>query len=124
MKLKQRILIPTQESAGISVADHFGRAPYFAIFDIDSNGKIIEKNVNPNMGGHAGGSGHAHDNVLRLQPNFVIVHGMGPRGISSFESNNVIVLKANSDSIDNVVMAFIKGILRELRDSCSEAHHK
>ena len=119
-----RILIPAEDSRGEELANHFGRAPYFAVIDIDNNGTIIEMNVHPNMGEHSGGRGHAHDNVTRFNPRAVIVQGMGPRGINSFQAQNIAVLRAVSTSISEIVQAFHRNELVELTEGCAEAHHK
>jgi predicted Fe-Mo cluster-binding NifX family protein len=124
-KLKRRILIPTEDAQGISVASHFGRAPFFAVFDLDDSGSIVEKRVHPNAGEHSGGGrGHAHDNVLKFQPAAVIVHGMGPRGIASFQRQSIAVLRANSGLVSDIIDAYNKNELDELTEGCAEAHHK
>jgi predicted Fe-Mo cluster-binding NifX family protein len=119
-----RILIPTHNMEGTEIADHFGRAPYFAVIDLDNNGTAIKAQVHPNRGEHSGGKGHAHNNVLRFQPRAVIVQGMGPRGIMSFQSQNIAVLRANSRSIQELVQAYIRNELEELTEGCADAHHK
>jgi len=123
-EMKRRILIPTDDSNGLYIASHFGRAPYFAAVDIDETGAVVEKTVHPNIGEHSGGRGHAHDNVMRLQPSVIIVHGMGPRGLMSFERQDVAVLRANSSVVDELVAAYTRNELEELTEGCSDAHHK
>ncbi len=123
-KMKRRIVIPTEDQAGKIVADHFGRAPFFAVFDIDSDGNIAGKEVNPNQGEHAGGRGHAHDNIMRYGPNLIIVKGMGPRGLRSFQSQNVAVLRADSSDVEKVMQKFMQQGLQELTDGCSDARHR
>jgi len=119
-----RILIPTHDLEGTEVAEHFGRAPYFAVIDLDDNGTAIEMKVHPNTGEHSGGKGHAHSNVKKYQPRAVIVHGMGPRGIMSFQSQNIAVLRANSRSIQEIIQAYHQNVLEELTEGCADAHHK
>ena len=122
--MSRRIVIPALDPNGTHLAGHFGRAPYFVVLDLNDNGNVIKKNVHPNTGEHGGGRGHAHDNVLQYQPNVVIVHGMGPRGIMSFQSQNIAVLKANSESVDEVVAAYSQRKLEELTEGCAEARHR
>lgn len=121
--MTSRILIPSLDSEGTLVADHFGRAPFFAVFDLDNTGATIEKMVHPNTGEHSGGRGHAHNNVLKYSPRAVIVQGMGPRGIKSFQSQNIAVLRANSRSIQEIVQAYNRNDLEELTEGCADAHH-
>ena len=119
-----RILIPAHDIEGTEVADHFGRAPFFVVIDLDDNGTAIEMKVHPNVGEHSGGRGHAHNNVLKYQPRAVIVQGMGPRGISSFQSQNIAVLRARSRSVQENVQAYHQNELDELTEGCADAHHK
>ena len=119
-----RIVIPTEDMEGVEVADHFGRAPFFAVIDLDDNGTTIEMKVHPNRGEHSGGRGHAHNNIQRYQPRAVIVQGMGPRGIMSFQAQNIAVLKANSRSVQEIIQAYKRNALEELTEGCADAHHK
>jgi predicted Fe-Mo cluster-binding NifX family protein len=118
-----RVIIPTQDQQGTEVADHFGRAPFFAVIDLDDNGHTIEMKVHPNVGEHSGGQGHAHDNIQRYNPRAVIVQGMGPRGIMSFQTQNIAVLRANSKSVQALVNAYNQNELEELTEGCADAHH-
>jgi predicted Fe-Mo cluster-binding NifX family protein len=119
-----RVLIPVFDQEGQQVADHFGRAPFFAVFEFNDQGTIISRAVVPNTGEHSGGRGHAHDNVLRHTPNVVIVQGMGPRGLMSFQGQSIAVLRANSRMVDDVLKAYARSELQELTDGCADAHHK
>lgn len=122
--MELRILIPSDDPEGVSVAAHFGRAPYFAVIDLDETGLVLDKSIHPNTGEHSGGKGHAHNNVLSLKPNVVIVQGMGPRGLTSFQSQDIAVLKADGVLVDSLISAYVKGELPELTEGCSHAHHK
>ena len=103
-----RLVIPTNDQNGTEIADHFGRSAYFAVIDLDDAGKTTGVNVHPNTGEHSGGRGHAHDNILVHDPNVVIVRGMGPRGIMSFQSQHIAVLQANSNSVKELVTSFAR----------------
>lgn len=122
--MNRRILIPTDDSNGLVVAVHFGRAPFFAVVDLDEEGAVVERSVQANRGEHAGGRGHAHDNVLRYNPDVVVVSGMGPRGLMSFQSRNIAVLRANSQAVDDIIRAYNENQLEELTEGCAQAHHK
>ncbi len=119
-----RLVIPANDQNGTELADHFGRAAYFAVIDVDDNGNTTAMNVHPNTGEHSGGRGHAHDNVLAHNPRVVIVQGMGPRGILSFQEQHIAVLQANSRNIQDLVTAFNQHMLQELTQGCADAHHK
>ena len=122
--MKSRIVIPTDDKNATEIAEHFGRAPFFAVIDLEEGGSTIEMNVQPNTEEHSGGKGHAQDNVLQYNPKAIIVQGMGPRGIMSFQSQNIAVLRANSRSISELVHAFSHHELEELTEGCIDAHHK
>jgi len=78
-----RIVIPVAENRGIGshLSDHFGRAPFFAVFELDEEGKIIDHKVVPNDTEHFGGVGLPPDRILQLKPDAVITYGMGPRAL-------------------------------------------
>ena len=44
-----RIAIPVEENRGVDslICEHFGRAPYFALVDVDENGVSLEVKENP-----------------------------------------------------------------------------
>jgi predicted Fe-Mo cluster-binding NifX family protein len=122
--MNSRVVIPVFDREGHQIADHFGRAPYFAVFELNEEGSVVHREIHPNTGEHSGGRGHAHDNVLKHSPNVIIVQGMGPRGIMGFQGNNIAVLKANSPVVDDLLKAFVQGELQELTEGCAEAHHR
>jgi predicted Fe-Mo cluster-binding NifX family protein len=105
------------------LAEHFGRAPYFAVVELDENGEVSNVRTVPNVGEHAGGMGYTHDNILELKPNAIIVYGMGPRGLSTFQSAGVAVLKANANTVKEVITAYKDDKLQELTEGCHHAHH-
>lgn len=123
--MTERLVVPTENQEGLNarLAEHFGRAPYYAIVDFDQNGQIAKVETVPNTGEHTGGIGSPHDNLLHYQPNAVIVHGMGPRGLTSFQNAGVAVLKANSNTVGEVVEAYKEDKLLELTEGCEHAHH-
>jgi len=123
--LTDRIVVPTEDQTGLNaqLAQHFGRAPYFAIVDFDDNGKVSNVKTVANTGEHAGGVGFTHDHITQLKPNAVIAYGMGPRGIMSFQSAGIAVLKANANTVNEVVAAYKEGKLQELTEGCEHAHH-
>ena len=102
------------------IAEHFGRAPYFTIIDLDSDKKWDVANVKAieNTSEHMGGIGSPHDSLTKLHPKALIVHGMGPRGIMAFQSAGIEVLKANANTVKEVVEAYKQGKLAELTEGC------
>jgi predicted Fe-Mo cluster-binding NifX family protein len=124
-QVKDRIIVPTGTQQGLDaqLAEHFGRAPYYAVVELDDNGEITNVKTVPNVGEHAGGAGYSHDNILTQKPTAIIVYGMGPRGLISFQNAGVAVLKANAATVGEVVAAFKDDKLAELTEGCEHAHH-
>ncbi|MFH1328183.1 MAG: NifB/NifX family molybdenum-iron cluster-binding protein [Candidatus Bathyarchaeota archaeon] len=124
--MTERIIIPTENQEGLNakLAEHFGRAPYYTVVELGQNGEVINIKTVPNVGEHAGGMGFSHDHILEYKPTALIVYGMGPRGLNTFQSAGVAVLKANASTVSEVILAYKKGALPELTEGCEHAHHK
>jgi predicted Fe-Mo cluster-binding NifX family protein len=124
-RLTNKIIIPTDNNEGInaSLAEHFGRAPYFTVVEFDSKGEVTNINTVTNVSEHVGGTGSPHDHLTKLQPTAIVVHGMGPRGITAFQSAGIEVLRANANTVKEVVEAYKQGKLEELTEGCPNAAH-
>jgi predicted Fe-Mo cluster-binding NifX family protein len=122
--LAQKIVIPVEDASGIKskVAQHFGRAPYFASIELDATGQIINTKIDPNTGEHMGGTGHPHENLLALKPSIIIARAMGPGGLQSFKDAGITVLKAEGNTVEDVMANFKEGKLEELTAGCVHAH--
>jgi predicted Fe-Mo cluster-binding NifX family protein len=120
-----RVVVPAENQEGLNapLAEHFGRAPYFTVVDLDENKEVSNVKTVANMGEHAGGVGLTHDNIAELKPNAIVVYGMGPRGLTSFQSAGIAVLKANANKVGEVIAAYKAGKLEELTEGCEHAHH-
>ena len=123
--MTKRIVIPVEDERGLEarVAEHFGRAPFFAVVDLDENGKILSTKTEANKGEHHGGTGHPHENLLALKPDVIIACGMGPGGLTSFQNAGATVLKANANTVKDVVASYKQGKLETLATGCEHAHH-
>jgi predicted Fe-Mo cluster-binding NifX family protein len=123
--LADRVIVPAEDQKGLNarLAEHFGRAPYFTVVELSENGEVANVKTVPNVGEHAGGMGQAHDHILELKPTAIIVYGMGPRGLITFQNAGVAVLKANSNTVGEVVNAYKEDKLQELTEGCEHAHH-
>lgn len=123
-KTKARIVIPVEDDSVLNaqLAQHFGRAPFYAVISLDENGQVTNVETVKNVGEHFGGEGHMHDHILELKPDAIITHGIGPRGLSGFQNMRIAVLKANSDTVKEVINAYKKGALQELTEGCLHSH--
>ena len=122
--MTKRIVIPVEDEAGLeaSVAQHFGRAPYFAIVELNQDEQIVNVKTEANKGEHMGGVGHPHENLLALKPDIIIAYGMGPGGLQSFQNAGTTVLKAEGNTVKEVIAGFKEGKLKELAGGCEHAH--
>lgn len=123
--MTDRVIVPTEDQQGLNarLAEHFGRAPYYTIVELE-NSEVSNVKTVPNVGEHAGGMGFSHDHILEHKPTALIVYGMGPRGLTSFQDAGVAVLKANADTVSEVISAYKNDALPELTEGCEHAHHK
>ena len=119
-----KIVIPVEDKAGLEakVAQHFGRAPYFAVAELDEKSPIVKVETMANTGEHMGGTGHPHENLLALKPDIIIVQAMGPGGLQSFQNAGITVLKAEGTTVKEVIGNFKGGKLKELAGGCEHAH--
>jgi predicted Fe-Mo cluster-binding NifX family protein len=124
--LTERIIVPAENQQGLNarLAEHFGRAPYYAIVELGEKGEVSTVKTVPNVGEHAGGRGFSHDHILGYKPTVLIVYGMGPRGLSTFQDAGVAVMKANANTVSEVVSAYKNDRLQELTEGCEHAHHR
>lgn len=119
-KKSMRVVISVADEEGRRLSEHFGRAPYFAVIEIDE-GRVIDRKVIPNTSEHFGGYGRPPDRLLSLQPDAIITVGMGPRALSRFQEAGVAVLQAEGLDVEENLRRFLEGSLRELTEGCSEA---
>jgi predicted Fe-Mo cluster-binding NifX family protein len=124
-KVRARIVVPAIDESGLNaqLAEHFGRAPYFAVVELDQNSEVASVKTVPNVGEHFGGGGQTHDRILELQPNAIIVYGMGPRGLIGFQNAGVAVLRATANTVREVIAAYKDDKLQELTEGCHHARH-
>jgi predicted Fe-Mo cluster-binding NifX family protein len=118
-------VVPVLDGSGLDaqISGHFGRAPYFLVVDLDENGRIMRHKVVQNVRERFGGSGGRADSVLQLEPNAIIVYGMGVRGLSIFQNNRVAVLQTRAGTARKAFAEYKQNKLEELTEGCREARH-
>jgi len=119
----ERIVIPVIEDAGLNsrLSEHFGRAPYFMVIEMSSEGEILKVEAIPNTSEHFGGFGRPPDRILQLNPTVLITYNIGPRALNMFQQARVTVLRANALTVREVIEAFKRGQLEELTEGCRKA---
>ena len=121
----RRIVIPVADNSGLNsrLSEHFGRAPYFMVIEINSKGEILSVEAIPNTSEHFGGFGRPPDRILQLKPTAVVTYGMGPRALNIFQQARVAVLRASAATVREVIEAYKRNELEELTEGCREARH-
>jgi len=125
-KTTTRIVVPVLDDSSLNakLSEHFGRASYFAVIDLDENGRILSQKAVPNTSEHFGGIGRPPDRILQFQPNALVTYGMGPRALGIFQDARVAVLRANTSTVKGVVETYNKDELMELTEGCHHARHR
>jgi predicted Fe-Mo cluster-binding NifX family protein len=124
--MTKRIMIPVEDEAGLGaqVAHHFGRAPFFAMVELDDKQKAPNVKTEPNKSEQMGGApGHSHESFLALKPDVVLAFAMGPGALNTFINAGITVLKATESTVKANIEAFKEGKLKELVGGCEHAHH-
>jgi predicted Fe-Mo cluster-binding NifX family protein len=102
----------------IHIADHFGRALGFVIFEIE-NDVILNKEYRKNVGKHTGECGSCdHDMMIDniKDCNVVISYGMGRRIFADLSKNNLQAFVTDVDTVDEALKRFIKNELKNRLD--------
>lgn len=123
--MNARIVVPVSDDRGIDaqLSQHFGRAPFFAIIDLDEEGHVIGQGTIANTSEHFGGVGLPPDRILQLKPKALITYGLGPKALRVFQNAGVAVLRTEANTVREVVRAYNNDELQELTQGCHQAHH-
>ena len=123
--MNARIVVPVSDDRGIDaqLSQHFGRAPFFAIIDLDEEGHVIGQGTIANTSEHFGGVGLPPDRILQLKPKALITYGLGPKALRVFQNAGVAVLRTEANTVREVVRAYNNNELQELTQGCHQAHH-
>jgi predicted Fe-Mo cluster-binding NifX family protein len=97
----------------IHIANHFGRALGFVIFEIEKD-VILNKEYRKNIGKHTGECGSCdHDMMIDniKDCDVVISYGMGRRIFADLSKNNLKAFVTDVDTVDEALKRFIKNEL-------------
>jgi len=102
----------------IHIADHFGRALGFVIFDIE-NDVIVGKEHRMNIKKHTGECGSCdHDAMIDniKDCDVVISYGMGRRIFTDLSKNNLKVFVTDVNTVDEALQRVMKNGLKNRLD--------
>jgi predicted Fe-Mo cluster-binding NifX family protein len=116
-----KIVIPVADEDAKYLSAHFGRAPYFAWFNI-KDGEVMDSGVTPNDSSHFGGRGLPPERMMAMGADVVISSGMGQRAIQMFQNSTVAVLQARNLDVVQSLEDFNEGQLQELTEGGLHAH--
>jgi len=112
-----KIVIPVSDRKGEEISNYFGRAPYFAWFDL-SSGKIREKGVISNDSIDFGGMWLPPEHMMAMGADVVISTSIGERAIQRLQERNIAVLQAHEMKTDRCIKEYLEGKLKELTKDC------
>lgn len=108
-----RLVFPTNENMGrlSPRGAHFGKANFYTLVDID-NGEIREVVGVQNPGHKTGGCANAVDNIMSLEPDALIVSGIGGAPAAGFNKAGLdVYFDQDSATVEESIGCFLKGTL-------------
>jgi predicted Fe-Mo cluster-binding NifX family protein len=120
-----RLVVPISEEKGINsqLSQHFGRAPFYAVIDLDEKAQIIGSKTIANTSEHFGGVGLPPDRIVQLKPDALVTYGLGSKALRMFQDAGVAVLRTDANNVKDVVNAYKANELQELTHGCHHAQH-
>lgn len=108
--------IPTEGNAGRDdvVYGHFGSAPYFTLYNSDTDEIQVIENRNAE---HEHGSCHPMKNLAKFKIDAVICAGMGMRAIYALNSEGIKIYSSESKPVSEVLEKIKAGLLVEMDPS-------
>lgn len=102
----------------ITIANHFGRALGFVIFEINDK-RVIDQEYRKNIGKHSGECGSCdHDTMINniKDCKVVISYGMGRRIYTDLIKNNIQPVVTEEKTVNEAVNKYIKNELKNRPD--------
>jgi len=120
-----RIVVPVSDERGTDaqLSQHFGRAPFFVVIDLDSEGNVVGQETVANRSEHFGGVGTPPELILRLKPTALVTYGMGFKALNIFQDAGVAVLRTEANTVREVIKEYNNNELQELTEGCHHARH-
>jgi len=110
-----RLIFPTDENMGYlsKRGAHFGKAKFYTIITLEDN-KMVDVEGVPNGGHSTGACGNAVSNIMSLNPDALIVGGIGGSPAKGFAKAGLdVYFDENSPTVEASVQAFITGTLHK-----------
>ena len=110
-----RLVFPTDEEMGYlsKRGAHFGKAKFYTVVTIE-NRKIVDVEVIPNPGHSGGACGNAVGNILSLNPDALIVSGIGASPSQGFARAGLdLYFDTVSVTVEESIERFLGGTLEK-----------
>jgi len=111
-----RVVFPTDENNGYlsKRGAHFGKAKFYTIITLE-DGKIVDVEVKENGGHDSGACGNAVANIMNLNPDALVVSGIGASPAKGFEEAGLAVyVDTNSPIVEMSVKQLVENKLAQL----------
>ena len=117
-----RICIPLVEDRGLDskISEHFGSAPFFLIYEIDSKAVEVIKNSNSH---HSHGMCHPLSVLSPYKLDAVVCSGMGGGAIAKLNAAGIKIYTGGGGNAKDVIAAFASNQLSELTPDKACARH-
>ena len=113
--------IPIESDQGLDskVSGHFGKAPFYLLYD-DSNQSA---NVIPNTSNHFGGKEHPPVLLKNAGVQIMLVGNMGGNARKIFEKNNIKVYYGAQNTVKETIKLYSEGKLSLIPSDDGNHHH-
>ena len=116
-----KICLPTIGKKGLSelVYNHFGSAPYFMIYNTDSEAIKIIENDNSH---HNHGTCQPLSVIAKYDVDIILTNGMGARAVQMLNRGGIKVFKLDGNTVAEAIKKFEDNELIELTldNACSD----
>lgn len=117
--MKIAISAQTNNNLESTIAQHFGRCPFFAMVELEDKAiKNIELIENPFFASHE--VGEVPNFIRELKADVMISGGMGGRAIQFFKDFGIGVYTGANGSVKETIEKYVQGQLNEA-NPCSES---
>ncbi len=114
--------VPTLGERGLDekIGEHFGRVPYYAVYDSETE----EVTVMPNISGHAGGQGYPAEILAKAGIDVMLCDSLGRRAIMMFQDFGIMVYVGAKGTVKDAIEAWKNDKLTAATDENACAQHK
>jgi predicted Fe-Mo cluster-binding NifX family protein len=108
-----KICIPVESGQGLaaSMNDHFGSAPYFLIYDTETETFEVISNLD---GHHVHGGCHPLITLKKWDIDAVISKGMGARAVQKLNQAGIRAYRAVVETVEEAIQRHTEGVLEEM----------